>query len=129
MKFILTFFFTSIFSSVFAINYFVSNIYGDDDNNGTCLVSPFKTIEKAATIMQAGDVCYIRKGSYHETINVENINGSDDMPILFTNYNNERVVMDGTKSIDSIWILFSENIWRTTINFDIWQFCLLTDQK
>ena len=121
MKFILTFFLASIFSSVFAINYFVSNIYGDDSNNGTSLVSPFKTIEKAATIMQAGDVCYIRQGLYHETINVENINGSDGMPILFTNYNNEKVVMDGTKSIDSTWTQYTENIWRTTINFDIWQ--------
>ena len=110
MKFILTFFLSSIFSSVFAINYFVSNIYGDDDNNGTSLVSPFKTIEKAATIMQAGDVCYIRQGLYHETINVENINGSDGMPILFTNYNNEKVVMDGTKSIDSIWTPFRKHM-------------------
>ena len=43
------------------------------------------------------------------------------MPILFTNFNNEKVVMDGTKSIDSVWTLYSDNIWRTTISFDIWQ--------
>lgn len=97
----------SIFSSVFATNYFVSNTYGDNDNYGTNLVSPFKTIEKAAAIMQTGDVCYIREGLYHETINVENITGSDGMPILFTNYSNEKFIMDGTKSIDSIWTSYS----------------------
>ena len=121
MKFIFNLLIFSISTFALPAEYFVANSYGNDDNNGTSLAFPFKTIEKAATVISAGDVCYIRQGIYHETINIDNVSGSDGMPILFTSFNNEKVVMDGTKSIDSVWTLYSDNIWRTTISFDIWQ--------
>ena len=77
--------------------------YGKDTNNGTFLATPFKTIAKAASVMLAGDNCYIRQGRYHETIIINNLDGSSGSPIVFTNYNNERVIIDGTKVITTAW--------------------------
>ena len=90
---------------IFSNEYYVSITYGDDNNNGTALSTPFKTIQKASSVISAGDICYIRQGMYHETILLENNNGENGSPIIFTNYNDEKVVLDGTKRIDSLWIL------------------------
>ena len=105
-----------------ATDYYVATSYGNDSNNGTTLASPFKTISKASTVMLSGDICYIRQGRYHETITIDNLNGSSGSAIIFTNYNNERVVIDGTIPINSLWTqIGSSNIWRTKLTTDIWQ--------
>ena len=49
--------------------------------------------------MSAGDNCYIRQVRYHGTITINNLDGSLGSPIVFTNYNNERVFIDGTTEI------------------------------
>ena len=110
-------------ASAFATDYYVATSYGHDtNNNGTSLATPFKTIGKAASVMSAGDKCYIRQGRYHETITINNLDGSSGSAIVFTNYNNERVVLDGTTAITSTWDqVGSSNIWRTKLSADIWQ--------
>ncbi|MDB6016307.1 MAG: Polysaccharide lyase, family, partial [Pedosphaera sp.] len=40
---------------------------GVDTNAGT-LAQPFLTISKAASVMVAGDTCFIRGGTYRETV-------------------------------------------------------------
>lgn len=118
-KFIL---FSFIFIPLFATDYYVAVSYGNDNNNGTSISSPFKTIAKASTLMSSGDICYIRQGRYHETISIDNLNGSSGSAIIFTNYNNEKVVMDGTVPINSLWTqIGSTNVWRTKLSSDIWQ--------
>ena len=103
-------------------NYYVATSYGSDSNNGTSINTPFKTIGKAASIMSSGDKCYIRQGRYHETITIDDLDGSSGSAIVFTNYNNERVVIDGTTPITSTWTqVGSSNIWRTKLSADIWQ--------
>ena len=121
MKVILKVILVLEFSFIFSTEYFVAISYGDDQNNGTSLATPFRTIEKASSVMSEGDICYIRQGLYHETIVIDNISGSEGFPITFTNFLNEKVVLDGTNPIDSLWVLHSDNIWKTTIDFDIWQ--------
>ena len=112
-------------SEVSATNYYVATSYGNDSNNGTSLTTPYKTIAKAASVMSAGDNCYIRQGRYHETITISNLDGSSGSEIIFTNYNNERVIMDGTIPITSTWTqVGSSNIWRTKLSSDIWQLFL-----
>ena len=74
-------------SEVSATNYYVATSYGNDSNNGTALTTPYKTIAKAASVMSAGDNCYIRQGRYHGTITINNLDGSLGSPIVFTNYN------------------------------------------
>ncbi len=109
-----------IFSFGLAANYYVSTT-GHLQNNGS-FNQPFLKIQQCADIMQPGDTCYIRQGQYHENIIVNNKNGNSLNPLIFTNYNDERVVMNGTLPINSLWTPFNENIWETSIDFDIWQF-------
>ena len=77
-------------SSISASNYYVSN-NGDDNNPGT-LQSPFLTIQKAADIMTAGDVCYIRQGSYHEAIIMNNNDGLEKILKRIKSYKGNLVI-------------------------------------
>tara|TARA_B100001564_G_scaffold358487_1_gene377286 strand:- start:3047 stop:6400 length:3354 start_codon:yes stop_codon:yes gene_type:complete len=109
-------------SFITATNYYVAVSYGDDTNNGLNINAPFKTIGKAASIMSSGDKCYIRQGRYNETISIDNLDGTSSAPVIFTNYNSERVVIDGTIPINSTWVqIGSSNLWRTKLTQDIWQ--------
>ena len=106
-------------------DYFVS-VQGSDENPGT-IGSPFLTIQKAADIVEGGDVINIMEGSYREQINLDGVSGSDGAPILFKSFDNDRVVIDGTKLISTAWTAHQGNIWKTQIDFDIWQ--LFLDRK
>ena len=108
-------------STLLGENYYVSKSYGNNNNDGKSVSSPFKTIAKAASVMTAGDVCYIREGSYHETITINNKDGSQGSPIVFTRYNNERVILDGTLPIDTSWTVHSGNIYKKKLSFTPWQ--------
>ena len=108
-----------IISSVSATDFYVSN-QGDDNNPGT-LDSPFLSIQKAADTMIPGDICYIRQGNYHESVIMNNNDGSENAPLTFSAYNNERVVLDGTVPLQSSWEVYSDNIWKVTLEFPIWQ--------
>ena len=66
-------------------NYYVATSYGSDSNNGASINTPFKTIGKAASVMSSGDKCYIRQGRYHETITIDDLDGSSGSAIVFTN--------------------------------------------
>ena len=78
-------------TSNIANDYYVS-ISGDDSNPGT-LDLPFKTIQHATSIVEAGDTVYIRGGTYREKISIENLHGTKDNLITFKNYNDEEVVV------------------------------------
>ena len=82
---------------------------GSDNNPGT-LELPFKTIQKAADIMVAGDSCFIMNGEYRETVIPANT-GTPENHIVFTNYNNERVVILGSDTVTG-WTLFQNGIFK-----------------
>ena len=108
--------------SVFAADYYVSTT-GSDSDPGT-LAQPFATIQHAADLMGPGDTCYIRGGSYHEAVVMNNVDGASGSPITFASYNGEQVIIDGTEDISSIssgWIQHSGNIYKTTLTKDVWQ--------
>ncbi len=76
----------------------VTNTYyvatdGDDANPGT-ISEPWKTIQKAASTINAGDTVYIRAGVYNERVVLKN-NGSPDNYITFAAYPGETVTIDG----------------------------------
>ena len=120
----------SILSYLNATDYFVAVSYGDDTNNGTSLLTPFKTIGKAASVMSSGDKCYIRQGRYHEAVTINNLDGQSGSAIVFTSYNSERVVLDGTTDITSTWTQMpGSNIWRTKLTSDIWQLFLNWEEQ
>ena len=103
---------------ILLLSFITRNIYsqyyvspdGSDKNPGT-IKRPFKTIGKAAAVMVAGDTCYIKAGIYRETVTPAN-NGSPDNPLVFRNYNNDRVVIVGSDRIKG-WQYFRDNIYKT----------------
>ena len=111
-----------LISFIYSTEYYVSSL-GDSLNTGT-FDSPFLHIQQAADIIEAGDICYIRQGVYAENITIDNKDGSEGAPIIFTSYNEERVVFDGTTLIETEWIPHTGNIWVTEIDFDVWQLFL-----
>ena len=83
---------------------------GKDTNNGLSVAAPFATIQKAATMMVAGNTCLIRGGVYRETITLPR-SGTAAAPITFAAYNNETVTISGTDPITG-WTHESPNIYR-----------------
>ncbi|MBI9017305.1 MAG: hypothetical protein JEZ07_08610 [Phycisphaerae bacterium] len=88
--------------------------------------SPYATIEFAATKLDPGETCYIRGGTYHEEVSLTNFEGESGDNIVFTNYNDEEVIFDGSESIADLggttWQqIAGTNIYKTTITKDIWQ--------
>jgi hypothetical protein len=100
---------------ILAKNYYVSN-KGNDSDAGSIL-RPFSSIQKAASIMIAGDICFIRGGIYHETVIPKN-SGMKGMPIVFRAYKDEFVIIDGTKTVQSLWQKYKNGIYKTKISAD-----------
>jgi hypothetical protein len=76
--------------------YFVSS-QGSDDNPGT-IKQPFKTIQKCADVVQPGSTCWIRQGTYRETVRLLT-SGFDKEPITFAAYKSEQVTISGTELV------------------------------
>ena len=108
-----------LLSFLLSNEYYVAT-YGDSTNVGS-FNYPFSSIQQAANVMNAGDICYIRQGVYHENIKLDSKDGSSGSPLVFSAYNDERVVLDGTVPINSTWSIFNGNIWVAEIDYNIWQ--------
>ncbi len=94
---------------------------GNDDNNGS-IKSPFKTIQKAADKMEAGDICYIRKGIYRGNVILKK-DGVAGKSILFSNYKDEKVIVTENKVITG-WEHYKGNIYKAYCPDSIFQvFC------
>jgi parallel beta-helix repeat protein len=83
-----------------------------NDNTGTGTIgNPYKTITKAASFLQAGDILYVRGGTYtnanyndgnrwknEETAEIANLNGTASQYITIKPYPNETVILRGDGS-------------------------------
>ena len=54
-------------------------------------------------MISAGDNIYIRQGVYHEDLTLNNLDATSGNKTLISNYNNERVIIDGTIPITGNW--------------------------
>src|SRR5215475_12883312 len=91
-----------------APNYYVATD-GSDGNPGT-LDQPFQTIQKAGSVVVAGDTVYVRAGTYRETVTPAR-SGTQMAPITFQPYNGESVTISGADLIpESSWTISSGNI-------------------
>ena len=76
-----------------ATTYYVAK-NGNDNNVGNQIM-PWLSIQKAGATLQAGDTVYIKAGVYNERVEVINT-GMLNSPIVFVNYANDEVILDGT---------------------------------
>jgi len=100
---------------VFATNntYYVAP-NGDNGNPGT-FDNPFRTVQKCADTMVAGDTCFIRAGTYRETITLPR-SGSAGNPITFRAYNGEVATISGAEEVTG-WTQHSGSIYKTTLSY------------
>ncbi|QHW32980.1 carbohydrate-binding protein [Paenibacillus rhizovicinus] len=100
-----------------ASNYYVAP-GGSDSNNGTSLGTPFKTIQKAASVAAAGDTVYIRGGTYRETVTPAN-SGTTGSPINYQAYQGEDVLISGLDPVTTSWTAYSGNIYSTNLTMGL----------
>ncbi|MBP3962605.1 fibronectin type III domain-containing protein [Paenibacillus lignilyticus] len=94
-----------------ATSYYVATT-GSDTNSGT-QASPFKTIQKAASIAVAGDTVIIRGGTYRETITPAN-SGSAGNLITYQAYTGETVTVSGADAVTAGWSVHSGSVYKAT---------------
>ncbi|MBO9610494.1 MAG: carbohydrate-binding cenc domain protein, partial [Paenibacillaceae bacterium] len=100
--------------------YYVATTGNDTTGNGT-IGNPWRTIQKAASLMAAGDTCIIRAGTYRETVTPAN-SGTAGNPITFKAYTGETVTINGTDPVTSGWTAYSGSIYRTSINMPMGEY-------
>lgn len=92
-------------------DYYVSTT-GDDGAAGT-IDAPFATIQHFADIAYPGDTCYIRAGTYRETVTPAR-SGNTVAPIIYRAYPGETVIVSGADPVSSGWASHSGTIYKTT---------------
>lgn len=68
---------------------------GNDANSGTSLVTPWKTYAKACQDAPTGSTVYFREGTYSALNNAILASGTPTNYHVFSNYANEKVIIDG----------------------------------
>ncbi|NOZ20869.1 MAG: DUF1565 domain-containing protein, partial [Planctomycetes bacterium] len=94
-----------------AADYYVSS-NGDDAGPGSA-AQPFRTIQKAADVMNPGDTCHIRRGTYRETVRPAR-SGEAGKPIRFVAYENEPVTISGAEVLKLEWAQHKGDIFKAT---------------
>jgi len=102
--------------SATSTTYYVSTT-GSDSNNGTSLSTPFKTIQQAASVMVAGDICYIRGGTYRETVTPVH-SGTSGNTITYQNYSDEQVTISGLEPVTG-WSLDAGSVYKASMNWNL----------
>lgn len=88
---------------------------GSDANPGS-LASPFKTVQKCASVATPGTTCYLRAGTYRETV-IPPTSGSVNQPIVFTNFNGETATVSGADLVPTTaWSVDSGPIYKSVIS-------------
>lgn len=80
-----------------AVDRYVSTS-GNDSNPGTTVGLPYRTIQRAADVVGAGDTVHIRAGTYSERVSINNRDGTSGSPIVFQKYAGDSgaVIVDQT---------------------------------
>jgi hypothetical protein len=102
---IFTFSFFQFFSQT---TYYVApSASGGSNSNAGTIAAPFETLAHAIDQLTAGDILYIREGTYRETITIDE-DGSSGNLVTIQNYNNEVVTIDGTVDVTGTWSTFND---------------------
>jgi len=95
-----------------AREYHVS-VLGSDEEDGT-IRKPFRTINHAAQIAEAGDVITVHKGVYREWINPKHGGESDTKRIVYRAAENEKVEIKGSEQVKG-WKKTEGTVWKITL--------------
>ena len=85
---------TTPLSPAFEPTYFVS-ADGNDGNDGRTASTPFRTLQRAANAVNAGDVVWVRGGVYPSNVEFRS-SGTPSAPIVVESYPGECAIFDGS---------------------------------
>jgi len=87
-----------------------------DDNSLTPAdpATPYRTIQQAASVAQAGQTVVIREGVYRENVIPTN-SGTVDAPIIFRPYEGEAVTVSGTEDLLAMATADAWEVWKADI--------------
>jgi hypothetical protein len=100
-----------------ASSYYVDATNGNDNTNDGESQRPWKTIGKASAVMQAGDTCVIRTGTYRETMRPMS-SGASGAPITYRADVGATVILSGADVISGF-SLDSGDIYRAPMGWDL----------
>ncbi|WP_299245683.1 RICIN domain-containing protein [uncultured Aquimarina sp.] len=110
-------FLVAVVSSMNAKNIYVAK-NGNDSNSGT-QTSPYKTIAKASSVAQAGDIIIIGQGTYEETIKPAR-SGRAGQPIIYTAKTGEKVIISAMQALSG-WQRDNGAIYKIKVDWDLGQ--------
>lgn len=93
-----------------AADYYVA-FDGSDAHAGTDPDAPLATLQRAADLMEPGDTCYVRGGTYRQSVRTTT-SGEPGRPIRFQAMPGETVLLDGTDVLDATWEPWRNGIYR-----------------
>lgn len=96
MRYLMLSLFLGVAAPALATEYFVEK-GGGDENPGTRM-QPFRTISKAASLMEPGDICTVSRGLYRESIRPAK-SGKAGAPLLFRAAAGETVSISGADEV------------------------------
>ena len=105
---------------------FVDAQNGRDTNPGT-LAAPFKTLARASSLLQPGDVCTLRAGTYREML-APKTSGEPGRPITYRAYPQEKVVLSALDPVTG-WQLDRDGVYKAPAPKDARDSLLLVDGK
>ena len=80
--------------------YIVDGTNGHDENSGLTTTTAFKNIQHCVNqLVNPGDECKIRKGRYHESIDITGLYGTAEKPFVIKGFDDDRPIWDGTVAI------------------------------
>ena len=97
---------------VCAAEYFVAP--GGADTNAGTRDQPFRSIQHAADVMRAGDICTIRGGIYREWVRPPRGGESEERRITYRAAAGERVVVRGSEQI-AAWTQQVGHVWQAEL--------------
>ncbi len=78
---------------------------------------PFLTLAKAASILEPGDACRLRKGTYRETLKPAR-DGTAEAPIAFEAHAGEEAVLSGADPL-AAWERAEGGLWKAPMAWDL----------
>ena len=99
---------------IFAKEFFVAT-NGCDMTDGSAAM-PWRTIQRAADVAQAGDTVTIRGGIYREWVKPKNA-GRTDAPIVYQAAKGEKVVVTGADPVTG-WVKRADGFWEAKVRYD-----------
>ena len=110
------FLFAVALSTASAADYHVDG--GADAAGDGSRSAPFRTIQEAADVMEAGDVCYIHAGTYRESVSPTH-SGSPDSPMVFRPFRDEKVVVSGTEPVTGWTATPDDGIYSADVSLEL----------